>query len=222
MPPLLLSPVQQQLPSTAGTLQAKDLSKVLNWKVVDQSNTLLGFVKEVLLQLLAAMPSLPVRCAYYQMQLVWHCCQVVEPQDALTGSCPVLRIDTAPIPSGQLSPTHPPEPPEQHLIPWVPAIVQRIHAPSHTITITPPAGLLELGRQQHLLDRLLPELMAYGKPAAGSMAERLGQRYMPTKRQLVSAGREDLVKLITSAGGFIHVAHLLGLRAKRKPAGQCS
>ena len=102
----------------------------------------------------------------------------------------------------------------------MPAIVQRIHAPSHTITITPPAGLLELGRQQHLLDRLKPELMAYGKPAAGSMAERLGQRYMPTKRQLVSAGREDLVKLITSAGGFIHVAHLLGLRAKRKPAGQ--
>ncbi|KAL0026776.1 hypothetical protein WJX77_000943 [Trebouxia sp. C0004] len=33
------------------------------------------------------------------------------------------------------------------------------------------------------------------------------------------AGREDLIKRVISAGGFIRVAHLLGLRAKRKPEG---
>lgn len=149
--------------------------------------------------------------------------QVIQPQDALDGSCPVLRIQAAAAPAHPTaSPAtlHDSPPIEQHLIPWVPAIVQSIHPPSRTVVITPTPGLLELGRQQQLLERLKPELMAYGKPAAGSMAERLGQHFMPTKRQLIASGREDVVKMVTAAGGFIHVAHLLGLRAKRKPEGQ--
>ena len=149
--------------------------------------------------------------------------QVVQPQDAHNGSCPVLRIQAAAAaahPTASPASPHDPELIEQHLIPWVPAIVQSIHPPSRTVVITPPPGLLELGRQQQLLQRLKPQLMAYGKPAVGSMADRLGQHFMPTKRQLAAAGQEDLVKLVTAAGGFIHVAHLLGLRAKRKPEGQ--
>lgn len=162
--------------------------------------------------------------------------QVVEPQDACNGSCPVLRIQaiahstasptasptTSPIASPTASPTasHDSDSLEQHLIPWVPAIVQSIYPSSRTVVITPPPGLLELGRQQRLLQQLKPELVLYGKPSPGAMAERLGQCFMPTKRQLAAAGREDLVKLVTASGGFIHVAHLLGLRAKRKPEGQ--
>ncbi|DBB18340.1 TPA: hypothetical protein ACH3X3_003289 [Trebouxia sp. C0006] len=139
--------------------------------------------------------------------------QVIQPQEALAGTCPLLRIQlqTASADNIQLC--------EQHLIPWVSTIVQRIHSQSRTITIAPPAGLLELGRQQVLLDQLRPELIAYGEAAPDSMAARLGQHYMPTKRQLADAGREDLIKRVIFAGGFIHVAHLLGLRAKRKPEG---
>ena len=149
--------------------------------------------------------------------------QVVQPQDAHNGSCPVLRIQAAAAaahPTASPASLHDPEPLEQHLIPWVPAIVQSIHPPSRTVVINPPPGLLELGRRQQLLQKLKPQLMAHGKPAVGSMADRLGQHFMPTKRQLAAAGREDLAKLVTAAGGFIHVAHLLGLRAKRKPEGQ--
>ena len=149
-----------------------------------------------------------------------HCLQVVHLQDPSTGSCPVLRVQA--ITASDLTSTTAEDTEasqQQHLIPWVPAIVQSISHSKRTIVITPPPGLLELGRQQHLLHKLKPELLAYGKPAAGSMAERLGQQYMPTRRQLVAAGRQDLAQLVTAAGGFIHVAHLLGLRAKRKPEG---
>jgi len=139
--------------------------------------------------------------------------QVVQPQQALGGTCSLLRIQL------QTATTADSQPCEQHLIPWASTIVQNIHSQSRTITIAPPAGLLELGRQQVLLDQLRPDLIAYGEAAPDSMAARLGQHYMPTKRQLADAGREDLVKRVISPGGFIHVAHLLGLRAKRKPEG---
>ena len=139
--------------------------------------------------------------------------QVIQPQEALAGTCPLLRIQL------QTASTANSQPCEQHLIPWVSTIVQKIHSQSRTIAIAPPAGLLELGRQQVLLDQLRPELIAYGEPARDTMAARLGQHYMPTKCQLAEAGREDLIKRVISAGGFIHVAHLLGLRAKRKPEG---
>ncbi|KAL0035299.1 hypothetical protein WJX79_011035 [Trebouxia sp. C0005] len=165
-------------------LKVQNPNDLLNWRVVDQKQQLLGTVQEV-----------------------------IQPQEALAGTCPLLRIQL------QTASTANPKPCEQHLIPWVSTIVQKTHSQSRTITIAPPAGLLELGRQQLLLDQLRPELLAYGEPAPHSMAARLGQHYMPTKRQLAEAGREDLVKRVISAGGFIHVAHLLGLRAKRKPEG---
>ncbi|DBA87208.1 TPA: hypothetical protein ACH3X1_004281 [Trebouxia sp. C0004] len=139
--------------------------------------------------------------------------QVIQPQEALGGTCPLVRIQL------QTAATADSQRCEQHLIPWVSTIVQNIHSRSCTIIIAPPAGLLELGRQQVLLDQLRPELLPYGEPAPDSMAARLGQHYMPTKRQLADAGREDLIKRVISAGGFIRVAHLLGLRAKRKPEG---
>lgn len=63
------------------------------------------------------------------------------------------------------------------------------------------------------------QLEPYSKPPAGSVAERLGQRFMPTKKQLKAAGREDLIKLVTQAGGFMEVAQYLGLRAHRRPQG---
>jgi len=184
---------------------------------VDLKQQLLGTVQEVL-ALLCSREN--IQLWPYSLHRIASMCpngfvvQVIQPQEALAGTCPLLRIQlqTASADNIQLC--------EQHLIPWVSTIVQRIHSQSRTITIAPPAGLLELGRQQVLLDQLRPELIAYGEAAPDSMAARLGQHYMPTKRQLADAGREDLIKRVISAGGFIHVAHLLGLRAKRKPEGQ--
>ena len=64
-----------------------------------------------------------------------------------------------------------------------------------------------------------PELEAYGSPPYGSVAERLGQCFMPTRKRLKAAGREDLIKLVTKAGGFMQVAQCLGLRSCRRPQG---
>lgn len=64
-----------------------------------------------------------------------------------------------------------------------------------------------------------PELEAYGSPPGGSVAERLGQCFMPTRKRLKAAGREDLIKLVTQAGGFMQVAQCLGLRSCRRPQG---
>ncbi len=200
----------------SGRAQLKSPIGILKWKVVDQQHKLLGIVQEV--------PALPLFLPHFllpqtqqiDLQPLTHLPQVIQPQAALNGNCPMLRIQA--VQPTVLTSAH--QASEQHLIPWVPAIIHSIYTKSQTIVIAPPPGLLELGRQQALLDSLRPEIVPYGKPPAGSMAERLGQRYMPTKSQLAAAGRQDLVKLITSAGGFIHVAHLLGLRAKRKPEGQ--
>lgn len=42
---------------------------------------------------------------------------------------------------------------------------------------------------------------------------------MPTRQQLMQAGRQDLVKMVTRAGGFLDVAAQLGFRARRRPPG---
>jgi len=42
---------------------------------------------------------------------------------------------------------------------------------------------------------------------------------MPTRQQLIQAGRQDLVKMVTRAGGFLDVAAQLGFRARRRPPG---
>ena len=44
-------------------------------------------------------------------------------------------------------------------------------------------------------------------------------RYMPTRKALEAGGRGDLVRGVLAAGGFLAVAHQLGLRARRKPQG---
>ena len=45
------------------------------------------------------------------------------------------------------------------------------------------------------------------------------QLNMPLRRELESAGRKDLIKLIQSAGGFIEVAQDLGFKPIRRPPG---
>ena len=49
----------------------------------------------------------------------------------------------------------------EHLIPLVPSIIGRVDAKKRCLVINPPEGLLELGRQQHCLQRLLPALMEF-------------------------------------------------------------
>ena len=144
--------------------------------------------------------------------------QVIKPPVA--GSCPVLRVQAL-IPIAQSSTGDDAVTVEQHLIPWTPTIIQHADDANRHLSIIPTPGLLELGRQQGLLQKLKPQLEALGKPPNDSLAQPQGQRYMPTKKQLVAAGRQDLVKLVTAAGGFAAVAHLLGLRARRKPQGMC-
>eukprot|EP00850_Spirogloea_muscicola_P003454 SM000014S00242 [mRNA] locus=s14:214001:216641:+ [translate_table: standard] len=58
-----------------------------------------------------------------------------------------------------------------------------------------------------------------GRPDRWLSDSRLGQPYMPTRRQLVAAGRQDIVARIAAAGGFLSVAEALGLRARRRPNG---
>eukprot|EP00850_Spirogloea_muscicola_P010463 SM000061S19290 [mRNA] locus=s61:535723:539610:- [translate_table: standard] len=58
-----------------------------------------------------------------------------------------------------------------------------------------------------------------GRPDRWLSDSRLGQPYMPTRRQLVAAGRQDIVARIAAAGGFLSVAAALGLRARRRPNG---
>ena len=49
----------------------------------------------------------------------------------------------------------------EHLIPLVPSIVVSADVKRRCLVINPPEGLLELGRQQHCLQRLLPVLMEF-------------------------------------------------------------
>ena len=48
---------------------------------------------------------------------------------------------------------------ERHLIPYVPEIVQEIDQVANAAFIQPPKGLLNLGRQQLLLDIIEPRIM---------------------------------------------------------------
>ena len=47
------------------------------------------------------------------------------------------------------------------MIPLVPSIVVSADVKRRGLVINPPEGLLELGRQQHCLQRLLPVLMEF-------------------------------------------------------------
>ncbi|KAF6260236.1 hypothetical protein COO60DRAFT_1637771 [Scenedesmus sp. NREL 46B-D3] len=92
---------------------------------------------------------------------------------------------------------------ESHSIPLVPAIANDLYPRQRVLLITPPPGLLDLGRRELLLSFLSKELL----------------QCMPTRQQLLSAGRQDLVGVINKVGGFTEAALLLGLRATRRPAG---
>lgn len=48
---------------------------------------------------------------------------------------------------------------ERHLIPFVADIFQRLDAEANAAFIQPPKGLLQLGRQQLLLDIIEPRIM---------------------------------------------------------------
>ncbi len=74
--------------------------------------------------------------------------------------------------------------------------------------IQPPAGLLDLGRQQLLLATLRQELAPYTTPPPLSLLARMGLRVMPSTRQLAAAGRQDLVAAIKRAGGILEVAQV--------------
>lgn len=110
-------------------------------------------------------------------------------------------------------------PREEHLIPYVPQIVPSVDLAAGVVYVQPPAGLLELGRQQNLLATLERDLEPFTQPAPLSVLQRMGLRTMPTSAQLEAAGRRDLVAAVRAAGGFLEVAQALGLRSQRKPAG---
>ena len=47
---------------------------------------------------------------------------------------------------------------EEHLIPFVPDVVVKVDRKAQVLTIDPPHGLLEIGRQRRLIRLLEPEL----------------------------------------------------------------
>ncbi|KAK9816281.1 hypothetical protein WJX74_002592 [Apatococcus lobatus] len=104
---------------------------------------------------------------------------------------------------------------EEHLIPFVPDVVVKIDRKAHVLTINPPHGLLEIGRQRRLMRLLEPELAGHGRLGK----DVAGTRFMPTQAELQRAGRKDLVKRIHDAGGFCLVAQHLGRRLHRSPPG---
>ena len=113
----------------------------------------------------------------------------------------------------------------QHLIPLVPSIVPSVDPVSLTLTLSPPPGLLDLGRRQAALRRIDRLLRASGivssvyiESEGGAAREELRPK-MPTRRELEEMGRQDVVKLILECGGFLEVAACLGWRGRRKPVG---
>lgn len=48
---------------------------------------------------------------------------------------------------------------ERHMIPYVPEIFKEIDLASRQIVINPPKGLLQLGRQQLLLEIIRPQIL---------------------------------------------------------------
>ncbi|GBG81797.1 hypothetical protein CBR_g33977 [Chara braunii] len=135
----------------------------------------------------------------------------------------------------------------QFLIPLVPAIVQGVDTSARQLVIEPPEGLLDLGEIPRRLSALRPLLLQFcaeqsegvekcrkkrRMKAKGFVVWRHGavrtsvptdnqarEGYMPTRQQLLAAGRQDLVQKIAMAGGFPAVAQALNLRSRRRPIG---
>lgn len=107
-----------------------------------------------------------------------------------------------------------------HLIPLVPDIVPSLIVVANKVMLTPPDGLLDIGRSKEKIAELRTELAAYTTHPSGCFGDRLGITYMPKKDALESVGRADLVSAVRSCGGFVVVAGALGWMTHRKPEGE--
>ncbi|CAM6128202.1 unnamed protein product [Calypogeia fissa] len=136
----------------------------------------------------------------------------------------------------------------EFLVPLVEDIVREVDVENNCLFITPPEGLLELARIPQLLRELEPKLLEFCRQQndgikgcinsvrasdngrfsddakqlmswSGEFKQERFDIFMPTKRQLVAAGRHDLVDDIKAAGGFLAVAQSLNLRSRRRPNG---
>ncbi|KAL2622883.1 hypothetical protein R1flu_003088 [Riccia fluitans] len=136
----------------------------------------------------------------------------------------------------------------EFLVPLVEDIVKGIDIKLRCLFIKPPEGLLELARIPEILRRLEPQLLKFCQHQSAGIQSCLDSAeadqstrfsedarqlvawsrrvrphsrdiFMPTRRQLLSAGRHDLVEEIMAAGGFLSVAQALRLRSRRRPVG---
>ncbi|CAI7885585.1 unnamed protein product [Closterium sp. NIES-53] len=154
-----------------------------------------------------------------------------------------LSSSSAPLSSPASPSSSPPLPPVEHLIPLEAAILVAAHPHRAALTIAPPPGLLDLGWQAVRLHALRPKLLAFCAQLAEQQqqqqqrhsASRLTAPFtppnsktpcttpappvMPTIRQLIAAGRRDLIADISAAGGQLAVAQALGFAARRRPTG---
>ena len=92
---------------------------------------------------------------------------------------------------------------ESHLVPLVPAYVHAFDVEKKMILTQLPNGFMELGRRQLILEYLAKEL--------GQLSM---EKEMPSRAQLLQAGRSDLLPLIAKAGGFSSTASEINLRWK--------
>ncbi|GMH42747.1 hypothetical protein BSKO_10666 [Bryopsis sp. KO-2023] len=109
--------------------------------------------------------------------------------------------------------------PPTHLIPLVPDIVPSIVFGAKKVFLTPPDGLLDLGRSNAEIEALGIKLSSFARALNGGFAERLGLKCMPSQKELEEVGRKDLVQEVIKAGGFAVVAENLGWKANRRPTG---
>ncbi|KAK3278823.1 hypothetical protein CYMTET_13263 [Cymbomonas tetramitiformis] len=132
------------------------------------------------------------------------------------------------------------------LIPAVPEILPYYLPDVQRLYINPPAGLLELARHGEAIEEIRQEVRAFHAESTfatlaarthpvdiqggvkaweallgsdGKDLEQEGVLTMPTRKELEKAGRSELVAAITACGGFLSVAHELGLRTRRRPTG---
>ncbi|MCO5586850.1 hypothetical protein L7F22_040795 [Adiantum nelumboides] len=122
------------------------------------------------------------------------------------------------------------------LIPIVNEFMQYIDPVKKRLLVKPPDGLLELAARPEAIAKLQLEIELFCKRYANFLEERfIGSKkvqgtcsidyqkivrsYMPTREQMFAVGRADLVRQIKDAGGFLYVAHALGLKTTRRPNG---
>lgn len=108
-----------------------------------------------------------------------------------------------------------------HLIPLVDEIVPYVVIGSNKVVVTPPEGLLDIGKTNAKIENLRRELTPYAISPSGYFGLHTPFRSMPTQKSLLMAGRKDLVARIASCGGSSYVAAILGWNSRRLPIGMC-